>query len=70
MRVIRCGQRRKAQRQQWSDTEILQAFWDMEEQMGLRTRKTVRESLAIPELNPVPETVNELHERIIDDEAR
>ena len=69
MRVIRCGQRRKVQRQQWSDTEILQAFWDMEEQMGLRTRKTVRDSLAIPELNPVPETVNELHERIIDDDT-
>ena len=69
MRVIRCGQRPKAQRQQWSDTEILQAFWDMEEQMGLRTRKTVRDSLAIPELNPVPETVNELHERIIDDDT-
>ena len=69
MRVIRCGQRRKVQRQQWSDTEILKAFWDMEEQMGLRTRKTVRDSLAIPELNPVPETVNELHERIIDDDT-
>ncbi len=69
MRVIRCGQRPKSTSGRWSDAKVLQAFWDMEEELGLRTRKTVRDSLAIPELFPVPETVNELNERIIDDET-
>lgn len=55
-RVIRCGQRKNTGSKRWSDEEILQAYWDMEEEMTGRPSpmKRAQMQLNIPELTPVP----------------
>lgn len=55
--VIRYGQKPKAKGpRQWSQAEILQAFWEMEEELtGKPSPMKRREmNLQIPELRPQP----------------
>ena len=57
-RVIRYGQKpKKSNGREWSDAEILRAYWEMEEQMTGKPSplKRQEQELNIPELNPIPQ---------------
>lgn len=53
MRVIRTG-RKPPPTDRWSDAQVLQAWWEMEEQFGGRKNPLNRMPDDIPQLNPIP----------------
>jgi len=59
MRVIRTGRKAKPQ-PAMSEVEVLQGYWELESNLGLRSNPQDKLLLDIPRLYPVPLTEEEL----------
>lgn len=59
MRVIRCGKKAKPSKEM-DDAATLNGFWRLEQQLGIREIPTPEILLNIPQLNPVPLTIEEM----------